>query len=98
MERGPVLIESYRYSFSVYKINCCVQIIILIIRVNTCGSAVRVISRSLCSGDASDQWKNVLDYWFSPGAEKKWFHGGPQVDEEIRKKFGSMVSEIIFLV
>lgn len=62
---------------------------------NTCGSAIRVISRSLCSGDVSDQWKNVLDYWFSPGAEKKWFHGGPQVDEEMRQKFGSMVSKII---
>ena len=62
---------------------------------NTCGSAVRVLSRSLSSGDASDQWKNVLDYWFSPGADKKWFHGGQQVDEEIRQNFGSLVSEII---
>lgn len=66
---------------------------------NTCGissTAVRVISRSLSSGDAnSDQWKNVLDYWFSPGADKKWFHGGQQVDEEIRQKFGFLASEII---
>ena len=63
---------------------------------NTCGiNAVRVISRSQSSGDPSDKWKNVLDYWFSPAADKKWFHGGPQVDEEIRQKFGSLVSEII---
>ena len=60
----------------------------------TCGSAVRIISRSLSSGDSSDQWKSVLDYWFSPGAEKKWFQGGPQVDKEIREQFGSMVSEL----
>lgn len=66
---------------------------ILIVRVMHGSCTVRVISRSLCSGDTSDQWKNVLDYWFSPGAEKKWFHGGAQVDEEIRNKFGSMVSE-----
>jgi len=63
--------------------------------VNTCGSAIRVISRSLCSGDVSDQWTNVLDYWFSPGAEKKWFHGGPQVDEEMRQKFGSVVEKAV---
>ena len=62
---------------------------------NTCGSAVRVISRSICSGNITDQWKNVLEYWFSPGAEEKWFHGGPEVDEEIRQKFGSMASEIL---
>lgn len=61
----------------------------------TCGCTVRVISRSLCSGDITGQWKNVLEYWFSPGAEKKWFHGGPQVDEEIRQKFGSMASEML---
>ncbi|XP_078357584.1 uncharacterized protein LOC144642497 isoform X2 [Oculina patagonica] len=61
----------------------------------TCGSAARIILRSLCSGDASDQWKSVLDYWFSPGAEKKWFHGGLEVDEEIRKKFGTMVEQAV---
>lgn len=54
---------------------------------------MRVITRSLCSGNDSDHWKNVLYYWFSPGAEKKWFHGGAQVDEEIRQKFSSLVSE-----
>lgn len=54
-----------------------------------------MISRSLCSGDITDKWKNVLEYWFSPGAEKKWFHGGPQVDEETRQKFGSMASEML---
>lgn len=60
----------------------------------TCGfDAVRgVISRTLCSGDSSNEWQNVLDYWFGPGAQNKWFHGGPQVDEEIRQKFGFMVS------
>ena len=61
-------------------------------------NAVRgIISRSLCSGDSSNEWQNVLDYWFGPGAQSKWFHGGPQVDEEIRKKFGSMVSSSSFL-
>ena len=54
---------------------------------------MRVISRSLCSGGGLDQWKNVLDYWFSPGSENKWFQGGAQVDEEIRQKFGSMASD-----
>ena len=54
---------------------------------------MKVITRSLCSGNDSDHWKNVLEYWFSPGAEKKWFHGGAQVDEEIRQKFSSLVSE-----
>ncbi|PFX17995.1 uncharacterized protein LOC111340120 [Stylophora pistillata] len=60
-----------------------------------CGTAVRVITRSLCSGNGSDNWKNVLDYWFSPGAEKKWFHGGTQVDEEIRQKFSSLVEKAV---
>ena len=40
----------------------------------------------------SNEWQNVLDYWFGPGAQSKWFRGGPQVDEEIREKFGFMVS------
>ena len=38
-------------------------------------------------------WQDVLDYWFAPGAEKKWFQGGPQVDKEIQEKFGAIVSE-----
>lgn len=59
------------------------------------GTVVRVIIRSLCSGNDSDHWKNVLCYWFSPGAEKKWFHGGAQVDEEIRQKFSSLVEKAV---
>ena len=68
-------------------------------RTGTCAfNAVRmIISRSLCSGGSSNEWQNVLDYWFGPGAQSKWCNAGPQVDEEIRKKFGFMVSVFTFL-
>ena len=55
---------------------------------------VRVIlSRTTSSGQHSDMWQSVLDYWFSSGDRSKWFGGGPQVDEEIKEKFGSLVSQ-----
>jgi len=54
-----------------------------------------IISRSLCSRGSSNEWQNVLDYWFGPGAQSKWCNAGPQVDEEIRKKFGFMVEKAI---
>ena len=54
---------------------------------------VRVIlSRTTSSGQHSDMWQSVLDYWFSSGDPSKWFRGGPQVDKEIKEKFGSLVS------
>lgn len=47
----------------------------------------------MSSGQHSDMWQSVLDYWFSSGDPSKWFGGGPQVDEEIKDKFGSLVSQ-----
>ena len=47
----------------------------------------------MSSGQHSDMWQSVLDYWFSSGDPRKWFGGGPQVDEEIKEKFGSLVSQ-----
>ena len=61
-------------------------------RAATCGFID--ISRCFKSGSydaVSNQWKDVLDYWFAPGAEKNWFQGGPEVDVEIREKFGQLV-------
>lgn len=52
-----------------------------------------IISRNMSSGQHSDMWQSVLDYWFSAGDPSKWFGGGPQVDEEIKEKFGSLVSQ-----
>lgn len=52
-----------------------------------------IISRNMSSGQHSDMWLSVLDYWFSAGDPSKWFGGGPQVDEEIKEKFGSLVSQ-----
>ena len=49
----------------------------------------------MCSGQHSDMWQSVLDYWFSSGDSSKWFRGGPQVDEEIKEKFGSLVSHLL---
>ena len=54
-----------------------------------------IISRTMCSGQHSDMWQSVLDYWFSSGDSSKWFRGGPQVDEEIKEKFGSLVSHLL---
>lgn len=54
-----------------------------------------IISRNMSSGQHSDMWQSVLDYWFSSGDPSKWFGGGPQVDEEIKEKFGSLVDEAI---
>lgn len=33
----------------------------------------------------------ILDFWFSEGMSKRWFTGGPELDEEIRSKFGKLV-------
>lgn len=34
---------------------------------------------------------SVLDFWFSENMSKRWFSGGPELDEEIRSKFGRLV-------
>lgn len=34
----------------------------------------------------------ILDFWFSEGMSKRWFSGGPELDEEIRSKFGRLVA------
>ncbi|EDO35411.1 predicted protein [Nematostella vectensis] len=56
-----------------------------------------LLSRLLCNSKivpgSGAKWQEVLTYWFGPGAEKKWFNGGPAVDAEIRKKFGKLVDE-----
>lgn len=44
----------------------------------------------MSNGD-STSWKDVLEYWFSPGAESKWFGGGEKVDNEIKTQFGQLV-------
>ncbi|XP_067038093.1 uncharacterized protein [Acropora muricata] len=49
-----------------------------------------ITSRNICSGHDSNVWQDVLDYWFAPGGEMKWFLGGPQVDKEIQEKFGAI--------
>jgi len=35
----------------------------------------------------------VLDYWFEPGKTKRWFGGGPELDAEIKEKFGTMIQK-----
>jgi uncharacterized protein (DUF924 family) len=35
--------------------------------------------------------QSVLDFWFSEGMNKRWFAGGPELDEEIRSRFGKQV-------
>ena len=57
-----------------------------------------IISRTMSSGQHSDMWQSVLDYWFSSGDPSKWFRGGPQVDKEIKEKFGSLVSQFSTLL
>lgn len=52
----------------------------------------------MSNGSNGDGWKDVLEYWFSPGAEKRWFGGGETVDNEIRSKFGTMVRIISKLI
>lgn len=52
-------------------------------------------SRDICSGHDSSVWQDVLDYWFEPGGEMKWFQGGPQVAKEIQEKFGAIVNKAI---
>lgn len=54
-----------------------------------------ISSRSISSGSDLHVWQDVLDYWFQPGEEIKWFQGGPQVDKEILEKFGAMVDKAI---
>ena len=51
-----------------------------------------ITSRDICSGHDLNVWQDVLDYWFEPGGEMKWFQGGPQVAKEIQEKFGAIVS------
>ena len=57
-----------------------------------------IISRTMSSGQHSDMWQSVLDYWFSSGDPSKWFRGGAQVDKEIKEKFGSLVSQFSTLL
>lgn len=34
----------------------------------------------------------ILDFWFGEGMSKRWFSGGPELDEEIRSRFGKQVA------
>ena len=33
---------------------------------------------------------SVLDFWFAPGMEKKWFERSDEIDHEIRTRFGAL--------
>lgn len=44
---------------------------------------------------SAEEWNAVLDYWFGggdPQKRAKWFGGGDPAAEEIRQKFGPLVS------
>ena len=55
------------------------------------------LAKHQCS-QAADQWKAVLDFWFGPGGQEKWFGGGAKVDKEIQEKFGLMVGPLIGII
>ena len=40
----------------------------------------------------------MLDFWFGPGGQEKWFGGGAKVDKEIQEKFGLMVGPLIGII
>lgn len=43
--------------------------------------------------------KEVLEYWFGNGDgdnRSLWFGGGPEIDEEIRQRFGAMVEDAVW--
>jgi uncharacterized protein (DUF924 family) len=50
---------------------------------------------------SADDWNAVLNYWFGGGNPEKrpqWFGGGEKAAEEIRQKFGPLVSYMMHSV
>ncbi|UJR86446.1 DUF924 family protein [Sandaracinus amylolyticus] len=39
--------------------------------------------------------REVLDFWFAPEQERRWFDAGPEFDREVQARFGALVESAI---
>src|SRR5690242_3461036 len=55
-----------------------------------------IFSPTASSRYSMERWREVLDFWFGPGAGPQlWFGGAPATDREIRGRFSGLLADAV---